>query len=78
MTTWNYRLMRRSAIGETTIAIHEVYYDEDDHIEGWTETPCHPIGNTVCGLMDEIVTMLEAFDKPVLDYESGVEVEIEE
>ena len=71
MTTWNYRLMRRDHSGDETLAVHEVFYDDDGKVEGWTEAPCHPMGATPVGLLDDFQQMLEAFDAPILDYETG-------
>ena len=68
---WNYRLMRREHSGETTVAIHEVFYDDNGDVDGWTEGPCQPMGASPDGLLDDLKTMLEAFDQPVLDYETG-------
>ena len=69
--------MRRTVEGETYDAVYEVYYLDDDVINGWSEDPASPIhyhdieaGN----LLDEIERFALACEKPVLDWETGKEI----
>ena len=76
MTTWNYRVMTRALPdGVHTYAIHEVYYDDLGLVETWTEAPDGPMGDTLAELRSDHRMMAEAFELPVLDYETGKEVE---
>jgi hypothetical protein len=38
--SWDYRLVRQLVDGEVMVCLHEVYYDAEDHVTGWTEAPC--------------------------------------
>ena len=39
MSTWNYRVVRKTVNGETIFGIHEGYYDDNGNLEGITEDP---------------------------------------
>ncbi len=80
---WNHRVMRRISGGEIIYAIFEVYYADSDVVLNWDVNPCAPLyhGDTEDGGSDEDWSlrqdydrMAEAFDKPVLDYETGLPV----
>ena len=62
--SWNYRVIERD--GE--LAIHEVFYDDDGHIIGHTETPVFPRAESLEDLVDELKRYAEALEKPVLPY----------
>lgn len=64
MTTWNYRVMRNGDL----FAIHEVYYDENGKVEGYTQNPVCPSGESLEELKGDIEYYLEALNKPVLEY----------
>ena len=81
--TWNHRLMRRKYTHpvtqetETTLAIHEVYY-RDDTVDdtcissedvGYTEEPVAVMGETIDEVRQTLRLMLDALDKPIIDYE---------
>lgn len=66
---WNYRIVRRSFKGHTSYQVHEVYYRPDGTIEGWTENPIIPTGETPEELKQDFSRQLLAFESPVLDYE---------
>ena len=69
MSYWNYRAIRKSH-GESdtdTYQIHEVYYDKDGNIEGWTESPVKPLGETPDELREDIRFFIKAFQKPILE-----------
>ena len=65
--TWNYRVMQQTKHGWTWCEIHEVYYDDNGVVCGWTADPCWPQGETSDELWDDIKLMREACAKPVLD-----------
>lgn len=69
MTTWNYRVIRRSCPngGQPTYQIHEVYYREDGSIDCWTQAPVEPLGTTEAQLRNDIHAFLAAFRMPVLE-----------
>lgn len=68
--TWNHRVMRHVEGDEVFFQIHEVYYgiEEGSNQLSWTENAIAPMGETIEDLRFELVRMLEALDKPVLDY----------
>lgn len=66
--TWNYRVISRtdpSGSGEL-FGIHEVYYDSIGRVEGWTEEPCDPFGESLSELRADLEMMMAALEKPVL------------
>lgn len=80
---WNYRVMRHAA--ETMknpekfewFSIHEVYYNDDSPKDqavtsdkfGCTENPVTVEGSSVQELRETLLRMLDALDKPILEYE---------
>ena len=51
-------------------AIHEVYYDENGKVNGWTEEPIRILAESLADLKITVQRVLECFDKPVLDEET--------
>ena len=77
MTHWNYRIMRRKGYygdGEVHYGIYEVYYADDGSVDGWTDRPMEPNGQTLDEIEGDMIYMKMAFDHPVLDYETGKDV----
>lgn len=72
MTHWNYRVMIHPDVkgDEVYQAIHEVYYDDDGKVTGWTDSPISVGGEDVAWVLDR---MREALEKPVLDFKTGKE-----
>lgn len=71
MAYWNNRVMRHTdTFGVPYYTIHEVYYDDSDQPDGWTDKPVYPCGTTVEDLRAELNQMLACLDKPTLDYPS--------
>lgn len=66
MSHWNYRVIRQVAGEEILWGIHEVYYAEDGHIEGWTTNAIDPRGNTLEELAADLTMMQRALTEPVL------------
>ena len=66
---WNHRVIRTRHAKTETVAyyIHEVYYQEDGSIAGWTERPVTPVGETVQELRKEIERFLLACYRPILE-----------
>ena len=69
MTTWNHRIIKKHDQGSdtSTYQIHEVYYSEKGDIEGWTENPVKPLGETEFELREDIRYFLQAFRQPTLE-----------
>jgi hypothetical protein len=69
MSYWNYRVIRKSdkQSSEYTYQIHEVYYADSGDIEGWTEAPVLPLGETVAELREDIRFFMKAFQNPILE-----------
>ena len=67
---WNHRVMKHEkADGEDDwYQIHEVYYDSKLEPNSWTLEGIKPGGNTLKDLRDELIRMLEATEKEILDY----------
>lgn len=74
--SWNYRVVQhkdepfKGIPQDDWYGIHEVYYDGDDKPKSVTVEPVHPFGLNVEELRSCIDMMLSAFEKPVLDYDS--------
>ena len=69
MRTWNYRVIRRTERGETSFAIHEVYYDDQGAPRAFSERRIAPVGETFDELKGDLALMQEAFARPLLDYD---------
>jgi hypothetical protein len=70
MTTWNYRVIRKSET-ETSpkyLEIHEVYYDDTGKPVSVTMEGITPYADDIDALASELRRMSEALTKPVLDY----------
>lgn len=87
MGTWNHRVMRHkhtfpeSGETEVTLAIHEVYY-KDQTVDdcqvsaddvGFTENAVTVTGESIEELRSTLRLMLNALDKPVLEYKQHTE-----
>jgi methionyl-tRNA formyltransferase len=68
MSGWNHRVIRREdpKTGETYYQIHEVYYDDDGKINGWTKLPISPYAESTDELRQELQRFMEALNKPIL------------
>lgn len=66
--SWNYRILKSESGGETTLALHEVYYNKDGTMGSWTEKPVSLEGyESVEELVDEVGLMATAIaSRPVL------------
>ena len=72
--TWEYRVFREVGGAGTThwyaYYIGELYYDPF----GMTEEPIAPCGETVEELRRDLLNMLAALEKPIVDAETGKEL----
>lgn len=68
--TWNYRVVKRTVNGTVMFEIYEVYYDETGDIEAMSLSSMSPYGeDDVQELRSDLIYMIQAFSKPVLDYD---------
>jgi len=68
MSFWNHRVIHRyhEETDSHTYHIHEVYYDDNGFVEGWTESAMEPFGETPSELREDIRHFIKAFQKPIL------------
>jgi hypothetical protein len=76
---WSYRVVKtvtKIPLGNIDISygIHEVYYDENGDIVNISESLAHPLSDDLEGLKWSLERMMEACNKPVIDYNTGEEV----
>ena len=76
--SWNYRVVKKVTkipLGETDISyeIHDVYYDKNLDIVNIGRLS-FPMGDDVESLQWSLERMIEACKKPVIDYNTGEEV----
>ena len=74
MMTWNHRVVKyetRNLFGDPDVgfAIHEVFCDNDGNVQGMTSNPVKAWGDTKDELRLELLRMIEALEKPDLDYD---------
>ena len=67
---WNYRLVKKQTEREELIGVHEVYYNSDGEPRSCTKNPIGIQRESVEELAKEHFRMKQAFEKPVLEYES--------
>jgi hypothetical protein len=67
---WNYRVIRHTGVSAESayFAIHEVFYDEKDEPASCTSKSIDVSGETVEEMRSSLQRMLQALDKPILDY----------
>jgi hypothetical protein len=70
LMTWNYRAIKETCEGETVYQVHECYYDDKGELEGWSENPIYPQGETLEELRADLSEMLhDVGSRPALDME---------
>ena len=67
--TWNYRVVKKTYMGDTLFGIHEVYYDDDGNPDMVTVQPVGIVGDDIHELRREYVYYLRALLRPALDYD---------
>ena len=67
--TWNYRVVRQTACGETIYGIHEAYY-EKAALQSVTVRPVGIVGDSVDELRRALNAMTQALGKPAIDDET--------
>jgi hypothetical protein len=63
--SWNYRITNKNGY----LGVHGVYYDEHGNITGMDQDPNAPRARNRDELRAMLELMLEALEKPILDYE---------
>ena len=71
---WNYRVIKYDDADEVFFQIHEVYYNEDNEIEAYTEEPMVPFGET----QEELIAELEMMINDAKKYPALSKKELEE
>lgn len=71
--TFNYRILRRNV----EVAICEVFYGEAGDPTSCTEEPVSPAALSGQDLKYELQWIMEAFDRPVVEYEEFLKKESE-
>lgn len=65
--SWNYRVVKYVDIsGDISYMIHEVYYDKDGKIDGWSADGISPYGSTLEELESCLMLMKDALEKEAL------------
>jgi len=61
MMTWNYRIIHHNE-DESYYGLHEVYYDENGAIDGWTEDALI-VGDTKDEILETLAMMKSDIEK---------------
>ena len=73
---WNHRIIRHeTGTEEEYLAVHEVYYDDDNNPHSCTSEPIHIIEEDLEGMKWTISKIQEATDKPILEYQYFLDME---
>ncbi|MCL1919215.1 MAG: hypothetical protein FWG14_13145 [Peptococcaceae bacterium] len=65
MSYWEYRIIRKN--GE--FGIFEAYFRDDGGLEGFSENPVSPRGDTLNELIEDLVDRYsKSIDKPILEW----------
>jgi hypothetical protein len=66
MSHWNHRVIRRhdKKADITTFQIHEIYYNDNNATEGWTESPVEPMGESTAELREGPTFFLKLSKSP--------------
>jgi hypothetical protein len=75
--TWNHRIIAVREEREDFFQIHEVHYDDDWQIEGWTENAVTVVGDSTDEIRMTLHHMLRCLDKPILIEQDGKLVKYE-
>jgi hypothetical protein len=66
MATWNHRVIAIREEREDFFQIHEVHYDDDGKVEGWTESAAVACGDDIEEVRMTLHRMLQCLSKPIL------------
>lgn len=62
--SWNYRTVCDK---DGFLGIREIYYDDDGEIDNMTVDDCSPGGENFKELVSDLMAMMAALDKPVIN-----------
>jgi hypothetical protein len=71
---WSFRVIKDTDVNGTYYAISRVYSDENEDDSNIEDLVACPIADDFNGLVNQLEEMLEACKKPVLEYNTGEEV----
>ena len=74
--TWNHRVMRHITKYGAYYGVHEVYYDSEGKVDGYTIHPVSVAGESVEEIKEYLQMILNCLDKDILDYEEEEKNEI--
>ena len=70
--SWNHRVMKSKDGDDYFYQIHEVNYDKEGKVDGYTARGTSPCGNSLQELKEDLERMLNCLNKEVLDYEDKI------
>jgi hypothetical protein len=72
MSHWNYRVVRKPSPCPDSVSyeLHEVYYTDEEAIQGWTADAVTPHGESFAELREDVRWFLQAFRRPILEARS--------
>lgn len=78
--SWNYRIVAMKSVADETFgyAIHEVFYDDDGTIKGYTEKPVCITGESLGDISEALEMMAKATTLPIMEDRNEKLVEIEQ
>lgn len=56
--TWDYRVIKHDTDKDVIYRVHEVFYDENKNIEGFTEKAVSPQGESLNELISDLKSMI--------------------
>ncbi len=65
---WNHRVIKTETPDGPWFAIHEVYYDDEGNLSGYSEKPVAVCGEGFDEIEETLKRMLRALEKPILAY----------
>lgn len=68
--TWNYRILKHTQPDQILFGIHEVFYDPNGSVVGWTKEPITELHESVDSLISDLENLLsdaKKFKDSVLD-----------
>ena len=71
---WSFRVIKDTDINGTYYAISRIYSDDNENDPNIAEVIACPIADDFNGLVNQLEEMLEACKKPVLEYNTGEQV----
>lgn len=67
--SWNYRVLKTEDGEDDFYQIHEVYYDKQGKVNGYTKNGATVAGNDIANVKSVLMKMLSCLEKDVIKYE---------